>query len=94
MRFFVTRVDAYEVGIVKATGHSYVRDMMRGGVIEKQEQRIKILLLSSGTLIVYQLPDHVTIDLIKFVTTDGQLSLTDGKKFTMYLSESTHGGRV
>jgi hypothetical protein len=94
MRLFVGRVDAYEAGIVKATGHSYLRDMMGGKVVEKEEQRTKILSLSSGTLIVYQLPDHVTMDALKFVAADGRLSLTDGKKFTMNLSESTHGGRV
>jgi hypothetical protein len=93
-RFFVARVDAYEAGVVKATGHSYVRDAMGRQVIEKAERRTKILSLSSGTLIVYQLPADVATDAMKFLAADGRLSLTDGKGFTMNLTEATHSGRV
>ena len=94
MRFFVGRVDAYEAGIVKATGHSYVRDMLGGSFIEKVEVRTKILSLSSGTFLVYQLPGHVEINDLRFVSQEGRLSLTDGKGYTMNLAEFPHGGRV
>ncbi|HQY87351.1 MAG TPA: hypothetical protein PK402_01750 [Tepidisphaeraceae bacterium] len=93
-RFFVGRVDAYEAGVIKTTGHSYVRDLMDGRMIEKPEERTKILSLSSGTLLVYQLPRAVALDALKFVAGDGSLSLTDGKAFTMNLMEHTHGGQV
>jgi len=93
-RFFVGRVDAYEGGIVKVTGRSYVRDVMRGRMIEKEEQRTKILSLASGTLLVYQLPKVVVLDALKFVDDEGRISLTDGKDFTMNLTEHTHGGRA
>jgi hypothetical protein len=53
VRFFIGQVEAFEAGLVKTTGHSYVRDAMGGQVVEKAEQRTKILSLSSGTLIVY-----------------------------------------
>ena len=36
VRLFVGRVDAYEAGVVKATGHSYVRDQVSGRMIERQ----------------------------------------------------------
>ncbi|MEJ2232037.1 MAG: hypothetical protein P8X46_12755 [Nitrospirales bacterium] len=94
VRFFVGRVDAYEGGVVKATGRSYVRDVMRGRMIEKEEKRTKILSLSSGTLLVYQLPEAVKVDALKFLDEEGRVSLTDGKNFTMNLSEHTHGGRA
>jgi hypothetical protein len=94
VRFFVGRVDAYEAGVVKVTGHSHVRDAMGGRVVEKAEERTKILSLSSGTLIVYQLPDQVILETLKFVSAGGRLSLTDGKGFSMNLTESTQGGRV
>ena len=55
-RFFLGRVDAYEAGVVKVTGHSYVRDMFAGKMLEKAELRTKLLSLSSGTLMVYLLP--------------------------------------
>jgi hypothetical protein len=93
-RFFIGRVDAYEAGVVKVTGHSYVRDSMGGRVLEKADKRTKILSLSSGTLIVYQLPDNVGLEALKFVSADGQLVLTDGKGFTMNVTEAVHGGRL
>lgn len=92
-RFFVGEVNAYEAGIVKATGHSFLRDMMGGRLVEKAEPRTKILSLSSGTYLVYQLPDNLLIDSLTFTTDDGTLCLTDGAGFTMNLSENPHGGR-
>ena len=94
VRFFIGRVDAYEAGVVKATGHSYVRDLMDGGLIEKAEERTKILPLFSGTLLVYLLPAGMKLDTVKFVAEDGGLLLTDGKGFTMNLAEHAHGGHV
>ena len=93
-RFFVGQVDDYEVGVVKVTGHSYVPDIIGGLMIEKPEERTKILALSSGTLLVYQLPDAVTLDRMKFVMKDGRLSLTDGDNLTMNLAEHTRAGRM
>jgi len=94
VRFFIGQVEAYEGGLVKVTGHTYVRDALGGEVVEKAEQRTKILSLSSGTLIIYQLPDGVALDALKFAGAEGQLSLSDGKGFTMNLTEATHRGRL
>src|SRR4051794_3379319 len=76
------------------TGHSYVPDIIGGLMIEKAEERTKILALSSGTLLVYQLPDTVALDSMKFVLKDGRLSLTDGDNFTINLAEHTRAGRM
>jgi hypothetical protein len=94
VRFFVGRVDAYEAGVVKSTGHTYVRDAAGGRVIEKAEERTKILSLASGTLLVYQLPDDVALEALKFVAAEGRVTLTDGKEFMMNLAEHTRDGRV
>ena len=94
VRFFVGRVEAYEAGMIKATGQSYVRDMMGGQVIGKEETRTKILSLSSGTLMVYQIPDRVELGAITVIAADLQLTLTDGKGFTMNLTEVTHSGTL
>ena len=51
-------------------------------------------MLLSGTLFVYQLPDTVALDGLKFVIKDGSLSLTNGIEFTMNLAEHTHAGRL
>ena len=93
-RFFVGRVDDYEAGVVKATGHSYVRERMSGRVLEKADVRTKLLSISSGTLIVYQLPSETSLETLKFMAVDGRLSLSNDKGFKMNLMESANLGRV
>jgi hypothetical protein len=93
-RYFVGRVDACEAGIVKVTGHSFVRDVVEGRVIGKTDERTKIFSLSSGTLIVYQLPDAVALDKLTFDGREGQLALTDGKGFVLNLAERPHQGHM
>jgi hypothetical protein len=93
-RFFVGHVEDYESGIVKLRGHSYVRDTISGLMIEKSDVRTRILSLSSGTLLVYQLPDALDIDDVKFEILDNLLSLTDGKEFKMNLAEHPHSGQI
>ena len=93
-RFFIGCVDDYESGIVKVRGHSYVRDAASGLLIEKSDARTRILSLASGTLLVYQLPDALDIDAVKFEMLGLGLSLTDGKNFTMNLTEHPHDGRL
>ena len=94
VRFFVGCVDEYEDGIVRVTGRSYIRDVVGGRMVEKAEKRTKLLSLSAGTFFFYQLPQGVTLDALKFEDKGGRVSLTDGKDFTMNLSEHTHGGRA
>ena len=93
-RFFVGRVDAYDAGIVRATGRTYVRDNMSGAMLEKAESRTKLFSVTSGTLIVYVLPPQVALGELQFVDDDGRLSLRDGKGFNMNLSDSVRGGQM
>lgn len=93
-RFFVGRVEAYDAGIVRATGFTYVLDMMSGRVVGKDEPRTKLLALASGTLIVYLLPAEAGPEAVGIVSELGRLVLSDGKGFTMNLSEVAHGGKV
>ena len=93
-RFFVGRVDGYDSGVVRATGHSHVRDPMSGKMVDKADARTKILSLSSGTLIVYQLPGELDFEAMKFVIEERRLILTDGKAFRMNLMETPMLGRV
>ncbi|HVK07282.1 MAG TPA: hypothetical protein VM597_00760 [Gemmataceae bacterium] len=92
--FFVGRVDAYEAGVVKATGHSYVRDPVTGGMIEKTDPRTKVLAVASGTLLVYQLPSGTVLEAVTFTWADGRVTAADGNGFTMNLGEVARGGRV
>jgi hypothetical protein len=92
--YFAGAVAAYEAGLVKVTGHSYVRDPVTGGMIEKSEPRTKILALASGTLMVYQLPDTINLDSLTFTWANGRVSATDGKGFEMNLGEVARRQRV
>ena len=93
-RYFVGRVQAYESGIVKVTGFTFVRDVSSGQVMGKKDRRTKLVSLSSGTLIVYQLPEHTDIDLVEFVTDDGKQTVTDGKQLNMNLAELPHSCHI
>ena len=87
-RFFVGIVDGYEAGICKATGYSWVKDTFASRLIGKREKRSKIFSLSSGTLLVYQLPDHLQLEKLSFeVDPQRRLWLGDGLDFKMDLSE-------
>jgi hypothetical protein len=55
---------------------------------------VKVLSLSSGTLLVYQLPEGVDVDSLRFEVKEPTVSLIDGKGFTMNLTEHTHAGEL
>lgn len=93
-RYFIGQVDAFEGGLAKVTGHSYVRDLISGRMLEKTEVRTKILSFSSGTLIVYQLPDSTSLETITFTWSESRLTVSDGQGFEMNLGEVTHSGKA
>lgn len=92
--YFAGRVDAYDAGLIKVTGHSYIREPITGRLIEKTDARTKILALASGTLIVYELPASTAMESLAFDWEDGRLVASDGQGFMMNLGEVAHGGRV
>lgn len=94
VRFFVGRVDDYEGGIVRATGHSYLRDNISGAMLEKADERTRLFAVGSGTLLSYVLPATVLLSDLKFVDDSGRLVLLDGKGFTLNLSDSLRGGHA
>lgn len=90
-RFFVGEVLAYEQGIVKVRGYTFVKDMFTGNIKKKPDLRTKVLSIVSGTLIVYQLPVTVLLDLVRFsLDQDGGLMLMDEEGFSMDVSEALH----
>jgi hypothetical protein len=91
---FAGLVGACKDGLVKVTGHSYVRDPVTGDMLEKSEPRTKVLALASGTLLVYHLPDAVDLDGLEFTWADGELSASDGKGFAMNLGERARRKRL
>jgi hypothetical protein len=87
LRFFSGTVAAYEAGIVRVTGWTFVRDFGTGTILKKDEVRTKLYSLASGTILVYRLPDETKVESLKFVGSQAHLLLTDGENLTMDLSE-------
>jgi hypothetical protein len=92
-RFFVGRVEAHEAGVVRASGHTCALDPGPGQVVGTGEPRTKLLSLSSGTLIVYVLPEWSDPDVAALVSQRGRVVLTDGEQVLLHLAQFSHGGR-
>jgi hypothetical protein len=87
-RFFTGEVQACQGDLVVAKGHSWLRDLLEGAVVRKNDVRTKILSLNSGSLIVYVLPRGLDLGTLKLEAgIGGQLVLTDGDDFVMDVSE-------
>lgn len=90
-RFFIGNVEAYENGIARVTGHSWVCEQVRGDILRKPDLRTKIVSLSSGTLIAYLLPANLDLTKLKILHKHNQATiLTDGGSFTMDISDRHH----
>ena len=89
-RFFVGDVEAYEAGIVRVAGYTFVRDPIGGTVSRKNDARVKLFSLSSGSLMVYVLPRDLNVESVRMVAEEASLALTDGHAFRMDLSEWAH----
>jgi hypothetical protein len=93
-RFFVGVVEGFNEtnGLLKVAGHSF--GLARtGGLSKKREPRTKILSLTAGTLIVYQLPQGADLAKTKMtMDQSGSLWLEDGNQLRMDLSEAHSDG--
>ncbi len=88
-RYFVGEVLAYDSGMAKVCGFTFVKDMFTGAMQKKSDLRTKLLAIVSGTLIVYQLPSSLTLEALNVcVDADGGLVLTDAQGFSMDISET------
>jgi hypothetical protein len=89
-RFFVGRVEAYQDGIVRVRGYSFARDSMDGNVCRKNQSHTKLYAIGSGTLLTYVIGSEVNVDQVKLEAREGGLCLTDGREFSMNISEWIH----
>jgi len=89
-RFFLGKVDAYDAGIVKITGHSFLRDAVSGHLTEKSGPASKILAISSGSIIVYQLPATLELSKLRFEHHMLKLALVDDNGFSLDLTEKVY----
>jgi hypothetical protein len=93
-RYFVGEVIAYDAGIMKVGGFSFVRDLGTGLVIRKDEPRVKILSISSYAFLIYELPPNSDIAAVTFAREDGKIVLTDGRHLSMNLAEHPRDGHL
>gem|GEM_PF-297902 len=91
-RYFAGYVDAYEAGIARVTGRTWIHDGLHGSWLRKEDETTKIVAIASGTVIVYQLPEGVDLDNATVTDTPTGVFLEDGDGFRMNLSESHRSG--
>lgn len=86
-RYFIGEVEAYEDGLARVTGLTFLRDGYQGTFHKKEDLRTKILALASGGMIVYQLPDAVELGSLDFHSEGTRIFLRDGQGFEMDMTE-------
>jgi hypothetical protein len=86
-RFFTGIVEEYQDGLVRISGYSWQMSMIQSDVVKKEDMRTKIISLSSGMFICYQLPVTVEMESLHINYHKQGYSITDGKKFVMDLSD-------
>lgn len=86
-RLFFGTIEGYEAGIARVTGHSWLRDGFRGGFRRKADLRTKIVAITSGTVLVYQLDGSVDLEALEINVEEDRVVARDGHGFQMDLSE-------
>ncbi len=90
-RYFIGVAEAYESGMVKMSGYTWLRDHINGTFQTRQDLRTKIMSLSSGTLICYLLPDEFDPNDALFEQLGNHIWLVDkSSQFKMELTEGVY----
>ena len=85
-RHFVGLVEAYDAGVGKVSGWTFVRG--DSGFVRKLQKRMKIMSLASDGVLGYQLPADVNLESLHFVDRGGGVVvLTDGESFEFDMTE-------
>jgi hypothetical protein len=87
-RHFVGGVEAYEGGLVRATGYVFVVDELNEHLFAKRpDRRTKLIPLASGDVIVNVLPEDLDIEQVRYELDGRKLWLTDGNGWKMDVKE-------
>ena len=89
-RFFVGKVEGYDCGIARVSGYSYGRDHLNSKFIRKPDLRTKLIGITSGSLIIYCLPNDISLDDVAFDVTEAGLKLNCPPNVSLILSEYFH----
>jgi hypothetical protein len=90
-RYFAGTVEAYDAGVVKLVGWTYLKDFGSGAILRKEDLRTKLYSLASGTIIVYQLPAETDIESLEFRGDAAHLLLIDDDGLRMNIAERVAG---
>jgi hypothetical protein len=85
-RYFVGAVLAYEGGILKVQGFSWVHDQMSGAYARKNELRTKIFSIHASGFLIYQLPRELKSETLR-LEQENLRSLLRADGFEMDLTE-------
>ncbi len=89
-RLFVGELTAFEHSLARVHGYSFTRDPNTGFFERKDEPRTKVVSLSSGALIVYELPATVVVEDVEIDHGyTKRVVLRDSTGFRMDLSSRT-----
>ena len=86
-RFFVGEVLSSNDAVIKIRGYSHLRDLSTGHFERKDEVRTKVISVSSGSHILYELPLDVPVASIKIQNVGGKVGLAGDGGFKMDLTE-------
>jgi hypothetical protein len=91
LRFFIGTLEAYEEGMARLTGYSWVHEPFAGTFHRKEGARTKVLPLAAGGFITYVLPGTCAVDAVRFEARGGMLWMTDGMDFRLDMTEGQRG---
>ncbi|GAB1256074.1 hypothetical protein NBRC116494_05760 [Aurantivibrio plasticivorans] len=86
-RYFVGTVDAYQDGLVRITGTTWLHDLITAQMHHKEDKRTKVIALTSGTFIAYLLPSGINTDNLRVVYEQQHYFLCDEGGFKMDISD-------
>ena len=86
-RLFFGELLAYEDGVAKVRGRTFLPDPYRGGYQRKDEVRTKLVAVASGNIMVYELPATLQLEHLRVETQGVFTRITDGAGFHLDLSE-------
>jgi hypothetical protein len=87
-RHFVGAVEAYEDGIVRASGYVFVNDDLNKHLFTKRpDRRTKLVPVGSGDVIVNVIPHTVDIEQVQYELAERTLWITDGNGWKMDVKE-------
>ena len=87
-RSFIGVVKAYEDGVARVEGKTWVFNAREGIYGSKRDTRVRLIPVASGEFIVNVLPRTTQIEKLRYERTkDGRMLLTDGGSLNMDVSE-------